>query len=89
MRTPSATPVLDEILEPVTRWLTLDHARQIVSHRPTRKVKARIDKLARKCNEGLLTPKERAEYETYVFAGEFVALIQAKARALLSQRRPS
>ena len=89
MRAPSATPVLDEILKPVTRCLSLDNARQILDHRPNRMVKARIQKLARKCNEGELTPEERAEYETYVFAGEFVALIRAKARALLGHQRPS
>ena len=89
MRTLSTTPVLDEILEPVTRCLTHATARQILNHRPNRKAKARIEKLARKCNEGELTPEERAEYETYVFAGEFVALIRAKARALLGHKRPS
>ena len=89
MRTLSPAPVLDEILKPVTRCLTLDNARQILDHRPNRKVKARTQKLARKCTEGQLTPAERAEYEAYVFAGEFVALIQARARALLTHQRRS
>jgi hypothetical protein len=89
MGTPSSTPVLDEILKPVTQCLTLDNARKILHYRPNRKVEARIRKLARKCNEGELTPEERAEYETYVFAGEFVALIRAKAQALVRQKRPS
>jgi len=89
MQASTATPVLDEILEPVTRCLTVDSARQLLGHRPKRKTRALIEKLARKCNEGALTPDERAEYETYVFAGEFVALLQAKARALLKQQRPS
>ena len=81
-----STPVLDEILEPVTRTLTVESARKMVDYRPRRKTVARIEKLARKCNNGELTPEERAEYETYVYAGEFVALLQAKARALLKQR---
>ena len=41
--------------------------------------------LARKCNEGELSPEERAEYETNVMASEFLALLQAKARALFAR----
>jgi hypothetical protein len=43
-------------------------------------------KLARKCNEGELTPTERSEYETYVMAGDIVAILQAQARLLLARR---
>jgi hypothetical protein len=46
---------------------------------------ARIDKLAHKCNEGQLTDQERREYETYVQSIDFIAILQAKARALLKQ----
>ena len=34
--------------------------------------------------KGDLTPAERLEYETYVMAGEFIAVLQAQARVLLS-----
>jgi uncharacterized protein YnzC (UPF0291/DUF896 family) len=44
----------------------------------------RIDTLADKCTEGQLTPEEREEYETYVQASRFIAILQAKARNLLS-----
>ena len=43
------------------------------------------DRLARRCNEGQLTASERAEYETDVTAIDFVAVLQAKARALLAR----
>ena len=50
--------------------------------RPRRCVAA----LARKCNEGRAsTREERLEYETYVMAGEFIAILQAKARILLGR----
>jgi hypothetical protein len=88
MQSAQSTLVLDEILKPITRCLTVDNAQQFLNHRPRRRVLARIEKLARKCNEGELTPEERAEYESYVFAGEFVALVQAKARAILKQNLP-
>jgi glutamyl-tRNA reductase len=43
----------------------------------------RIEELACKANEGELTEAERAEYQGYVRANEFVAILQAKARKLL------
>jgi hypothetical protein len=35
---------------------------------------------AEKANEGTLGPEERREYETWVRAGTFLSLLQAKAR---------
>jgi hypothetical protein len=39
-------------------------ARDLIKLRFDRKAQARIDKLARKCNQGKLTDVERSEYET-------------------------
>ena len=47
--------------------------------------KVRIELLAHKSNEGDLTAAERAEYEGYVRANKFIALLQAKARKLLDE----
>jgi predicted RNA-binding protein associated with RNAse of E/G family len=44
----------------------------------------RIDELAEKCNEGQLTQEERDQYEAYVSAGNVIAVLQAKARALVA-----
>ena len=49
------------------------------------KTQARVDELARKCNEGELTPAERSEYERYVTVGNLIAILQAKSRLLLSK----
>ena len=48
-----------------------------------------IDKLAEKSNEGRLSPDERAEYGLYVSTGTFIAILHAKARALLAQHTNS
>jgi len=64
--------------------LTPDVARNLVKLRLDAKTQARIDRLAQRCNEGKLTPKERAQYAAYVSAIDFVAILQAKARALLA-----
>lgn len=78
-------PVLNGLLDPVGRILTPDVARDLVSLRFDGKARMRIDRLARKCNEGKLTEAERREYEIYVFAIDFIAILQAKARALLKR----
>ncbi|MBL8798511.1 MAG: hypothetical protein JNM56_31740 [Planctomycetia bacterium] len=78
-------PVLDRLLEPVGRILTPEVARELIKLQFDRKVQARIDKLARRCNEGKLTDAERSEYETYVYFIDFIALLQAKVRMLLKR----
>ncbi len=84
MKSTSAS-VLDRLFDPLSRLLTPEVARRFVDHRFDATVQARINKLARKCNEGQLDDKERAEYETYVHAIDFIAILQLKARALLKQ----
>jgi hypothetical protein len=79
--------MLDRILEPVGRALNAEAARTLAKLRLDRKTQGRLDRLARKCNEGRLTPAERAEYETYVSAIDFVAILQAKARARLARSK--
>jgi hypothetical protein len=81
----ATTPTLDRILEPVGRALNPEAARTLAELRLDAKTQARIDRLARKCNEGNLTPKEQSEYEAYVSAIDFVGILQAKARAFLAR----
>lgn len=76
-------PFLDRILNPLGRILTPEVARKLVKLRFDHKVQSQIDRLARKCNEGKFTDVERGEYETYVYVIDFIAILQAKARALL------
>jgi len=78
--------ILERILEPVSSSLNDEAARKLIGLKADRKTQARVAKLAEKCNEGDLTPEERREYEMYVMAGHFVAILQAKARLLLSRR---
>jgi hypothetical protein len=88
MDTKSEAAVLERILEPIGRCLTAEVAKEIVKLRADPKVQRRVEKLARKNTAGQLTPQERAEYETYVAAGTFVAILQSKARALLKRQSP-
>jgi molybdenum cofactor cytidylyltransferase len=43
-------------------------------------VQSRVDELAEKSTSGTLTGEERSEYEAYVAASTFIAILQAKAR---------
>jgi hypothetical protein len=80
-------PVLYRLLESLGAILTPDVARKLVKYRFDAEAQARIDKLARKCNEGQLSDAERREYQTYVHTIDFIAILQAKARAVL--KRPA
>ena len=77
--------LLDRLLDPLARMLTPEVARKLAAYRLDAKTQAQIDKLARKCNEGELSDAERCEYETYVQAIDFVAILQTKARAFLKR----
>jgi hypothetical protein len=78
--------LLERLLNPVSASLNEEAARKLIGLKADPKVNSRVKKLARKCNEGKLTAEEQAEYETYVLAGDFIALLQAKARVILSRR---
>jgi len=67
--------------------LTVDLAERIVGLRAGKALQARLDELGDKCTEGLLTPEEREEYEAYIAAGEYIAILQSRARRLLQHQR--
>jgi hypothetical protein len=86
MKNTAKNHILERILEPISASLNNEAARKLIGLNADTKARARIARLARKCNEGALTAEERDEYETYVFAGEFLAILQAQARLLLARR---
>jgi hypothetical protein len=46
-----------------------------------------VDCLTERCNEGVLTPEELAEYSNYVTFCTFVAILKSKARQLVANSR--
>jgi hypothetical protein len=82
--------ILERILGPVSSSLNDEAAHKLIGIKADRKVRARVAALAEKCNQGQLTPAERRDYEMYLMAGHFVAVLQAQARILLARRgRPA
>lgn len=70
--------------DPILRFLTVEQARALVAYRGDDALRARTEDLASKHTEGALTDGERAEYEGYVRANQFIATLQAKASKLLA-----
>ena len=85
MSTTFDTTAFDKGTDPILKFFTVDQARAIVSFRGDAQLQARIEELAAKCNEGDLSPEEVAEYEGYVKANKFIAILQAKVRKLLAR----
>ena len=76
------TEAFDRATNPVLGLLAPEQARQIVDFHADEPLQTRIEELARKSNEGELTEAERSEYEGYVQANRFLAVLQAKAKRL-------
>jgi hypothetical protein len=77
---------LDRFLDPVTACFTPQVAERIAELRLDPELLTRIEQLAEKANEGVLTPDEDDEYKDYIEGGDMLALLQAKARRFLKQR---
>ena len=78
---------LDRLLEPLAGCLTPEVAAKVADLRADEATQNRIDYLAQRANEGLLTREEREEYAGYLHAIDVIAVLQAKARAML-RRQP-
>ena len=79
-----SSTILARLLEPVGRCLTPEAAKALVNLQADPTVQARLNELADKCTEGALSPEEQSEYETYVHAIDFIAVLQAQARSFLT-----
>ncbi len=84
----TARTALDELLEPVGACLTPEVAERLTKLRAPESVsvQARMEELARQSEEGTLSDNEREEYDAFVSAGNFIAVLQSKARRLLKDR---
>ena len=79
--------VFEQMLEPVSRSFGPETAKALATFRIGKRMQARVEKLAEKCNEGKLTPDERAEYEAYVQGSTVLGILQAKARKALAKAK--
>jgi hypothetical protein len=89
MVTGAPKSMLERIFDPLTECFTPEVARRVleISIDPTEQ--ERINVLADKANEGLLTDTEREYYAEFIEAADLLAILKAKARMTLAkQSRP-
>jgi hypothetical protein len=80
----SSATLLDQFLDPLSRRLDAESSRRVLALKVSPSVQERVDTLAERANEGLLTDDERAEYEALINAEDFLAILKLKARRQLA-----
>jgi hypothetical protein len=85
MATTTFDPVaFDRGTDPILRVLTPEQVRTVAAYQGDEALRERVEELASRNTEGQLTEAEHAEYEGYVRANQFIAVLQAKARKILA-----
>ena len=83
MSTEFDTAAFERATDGILGFFTVEQAKALAEYRGEVAIQSRIEELACKNTEGDLTAEERAEYEGYVRANKFIAVLQAKARKLI------
>lgn len=77
---PSEADILGQVIAPDQPTLSEPSARAIIDLRFNEQAISRMNELAEKNRQGQLTASERTELENYQRVGNFLNLMQAKAR---------
>ncbi len=80
-----AQKMVSELAERLGSTLNEASARSILALKVEGPTPERRQELADKANDGMLTPEEFAEYETYAQLRGLLAVLQSKARLYLKQ----
>ena len=83
MKPVADSTAFDRSVRPLLQQLFLDRADAVLNFRPDSALQNRIEELATKSTEGELTREEHSEYEGYVRANKFIAILQRQARRIL------
>lgn len=76
------TAAFERGVRPVAEIVFPEKSQAVLGFRPAPELQARIEELAAKSTEGTLTDAERSEYEGYVRANKFVAILKRLAREI-------
>jgi hypothetical protein len=79
----SEAAIWAKVIAPEKEGLSPEAARSILRLKFDAEAKARMNELARKNQDGLLSPEERQELEGYVKVGDVLSLLHLKARKSL------
>ena len=83
----SALTVLDSLLDPFSRCLDAESALRVTEFRVDQGVQLRIDALAERANNGVLSENESTEYESLVNAADLISILKLKAGRRLKADR--
>jgi len=84
MDDPTVATALDGLFDTLSRCLDAESAQRVAEFRVGPAVQARIDQLAERANDGMLGGQERAEYEAFINAADFISILKLKARRQLN-----
>jgi hypothetical protein len=70
------------VVHPVLQNLLQGREDAVIAPQPDEALRARVEELFTKCTEGELTPEERSEYEAYVRADKFVAVLRRELQSM-------
>ena len=83
MSASSTNDVIENVISAVGGCLDAASAEALLRLRAPEQLQERIEDLAERCTEAQLSDEEREEYESLVRLGNFVAILQARARRQL------
>jgi hypothetical protein len=78
----SETSAFDRGVVPLLQMVLPDRAQLVIDFEVEPALRARIEELAEKSTEGVLTEEERGEYAGYVRANKFVSILKRQAERL-------
>lgn len=79
----TATEILHDVMQPIEPAFTPEFARMVLALRLSDTAQERIRDLLSRNNAGTLDSADRAALDKYLLVGQFVDLLQAKARISL------
>jgi hypothetical protein len=82
----STAEIVEGVLDPFTECLTPEAARKILAIQPDAATQHRVSELAAKAELGQLSEDERAAYHDLIETFDLVAILKARARAVLADR---
>jgi hypothetical protein len=83
----SSLAVPDSLLDPFSRCLDAESALRVTEFRVDQGVQLRIDALAERANNGVLSENESTEYESLVNAADLISILKLKAGRRLKADR--
>jgi len=84
MKSAQTPPTLNNLVSRLGDCLTPESSRRLLALKADPKLQVHVDDLAERCQAGVLTPEEHAEYGNYVAFSTFVAILKSRARQLLA-----